>query len=1213
MNYSHTKQVKIISIGFTCSMVTLALLVGWLLPTPGQNIPLAHAAPACTGGDVTGTIFRDYDNNGTFDSLEPGVISVTVTAYDANGNIIDQCDSSITGTYGLTIGSNYPVRVEVTDYPAYLEPGPAGPDNQTTVTFLEANASDINFSLNNPGDYCQSNPFLVTNCYVVGDQITGPNATSDVLVTLPFTAGATSGGNTKTEWDDPFPEHAGTGEQVGTTWGIAWQRTSNTLFTSAFMKNYSGFGPGGPNAIYQVGIDPTTGLTTTNPSLLVDVSTLAGVTGCSDPHGIDLTSNRGYLQPAFDAVGKCGLGDLEISDDDSTLYTVNLTDRKVLAIDPSTGSLINSWDFPTNQGDCSDPDDIRPFGLGYNDGTLYIGAVCSAESVGPTAGNVNCDHIPGVVTCDINAGVDDLRGYVYTLNETTGVFTPVLNFPFTDTNGPRNPACTGFGTNNCHYWRAWITNYTPYDRARRNGNGQGTAQQNWRYPTPLISDIEFYNGDLTIGVRDRSADQWGADTPYPVPILTPPDLTLLRQGGDLLCATPNGSGGWDLESGLSGDGVCGSRTPPAPRSVTASQPNGREFYWGDTGDNGHSEISSGGLVQLGANNLALSALNPSEPYLSGGNVSNSGGINWINNENGQFEQGYILYQNFGASSTFGKANGIGDVEAFCTAAPIELGNRIWLDLSGDGEQDPGEPGISGVIVGLYTITGTLVATQTTDINGNYVFTASIGIQTNTTYTIGILDSNFNSGGALFGSLPGPADQNPNGLPNPDLRDSDGVTVTVGAGSNVSSLGVTFSTGGPGSNDHTIDFGLIQVDWGDAPDPTYPILDSSNGARHIITPTSPFMGAIVDAEADGQPNITATGDDDDGSDDEDGVIFTDPLIPGIGLIPISIDMTGSANGCLLNAWIDFNIDGDWDDSSDQIFTDTPLTAGGVNVLAFTVPATATVNTITYARFRCSDEAGLAPTGLALNGEVEDYLVILGELDWGDAPDTPDNTYPTYAISGGAHHDISLPANPFMGAGVDAEPDGQPTVGADGDDSNTDDEDGITFPVIPLIPGGVDTIFVDMTASPTPCLLNAWIDFNGDGDWDDTLEQIATDAPMPIGGVNPIPVTTPITATQGLSYARFRCDIGGGLPPAGFAPDGEVEDYVVNIGFLDWGDAPDPQYPTLVGSAGAAHVISATSPFMGTCVDNELDGQPDIPATGDDTAAGTTSFGPELYWR
>jgi protocatechuate 3,4-dioxygenase beta subunit len=54
-----------------------------------------------------------------------------------------------------------------------------------------------------------------------------------------------------------------------------------------------------------------------------------------------------------------------------------------------------------------------------------------------------------------------------------------------------------------------------------------------------------------------------------------------------------------------------------------------------------------------------------------------------------------------------------------------LGDRVWNDTNANGVQDAGESGKAGVVVQLYTSVnntpGTLVATQTTDANGNYGF------------------------------------------------------------------------------------------------------------------------------------------------------------------------------------------------------------------------------------------------------------------------------------------------------------------------------------------------------------------------------------------------------------------------------------------------------------------------------------------------------------
>ena len=55
------------------------------------------------------------------------------------------------------------------------------------------------------------------------------------------------------------------------------------------------------------------------------------------------------------------------------------------------------------------------------------------------------------------------------------------------------------------------------------------------------------------------------------------------------------------------------------------------------------------------------------------------------------------------------------------SAGANLGDQVFIDSDGDGQQDPGEPGIAGVIVDLLDAAGNIIATTTTDANGNYLF------------------------------------------------------------------------------------------------------------------------------------------------------------------------------------------------------------------------------------------------------------------------------------------------------------------------------------------------------------------------------------------------------------------------------------------------------------------------------------------------------------
>jgi len=167
-----------------------------------------------------------------------------------------------------------------------------------------------------------------------------------------------------------------------------------------------------------------------------------------------------------------------------------------------------------------------------------------------------------------------------------------------------------------------------------------------------------------------------------------------------------------------------------------------------------------------------------------------------------------------------------------------------------------------------------------------------------------------------------------------------------------------------------------VDYGDAPAP-YATLEADNGARHQVV-SDFFLGNSIDIDFNGQPTTLADGDDQDGSDDEDGVTGIDAASSTlVGSSQHSIIVTASKVG-RLDAWIDYNRDGDWNDAGEQVFASQVLVAGA-NVLTFVVPGTASQGT-TMARFRLSSTGGLTSTGYAADGEVEDYQVNISGNPW-----------------------------------------------------------------------------------------------------------------------------------------------------------------------------------------------------------------------------------------
>ncbi|MBI1336850.1 MAG: hypothetical protein GC164_07800, partial [Phycisphaera sp.] len=157
--------------------------------------------------------------------------------------------------------------------------------------------------------------------------------------------------------------------------------------------------------------------------------------------------------------------------------------------------------------------------------------------------------------------------------------------------------------------------------------------------------------------------------------------------------------------------------------------------------------------------------------------------------------------------------------------------------------------------------------------------------------------------------------------------------------------------------------LDNLDFGDAPD-TYGTTFANDGARHLNG--SLRFGTLLDPEGNGQPSGAALADDNTDTDDEDGVSFLTSIIGGQNAT-VRVNASDTA---YLNAWFDFNDDGDFNDAGEQIFTDEPLSSGN-NDLQFEVPDTVADGS-TFARFRLSTLTGLGPTGYAPDGEVEDYI-------------------------------------------------------------------------------------------------------------------------------------------------------------------------------------------------------------------------------------------------
>lgn len=604
-------------------------------------------------GTISGTVFQDYNGNGVFDTsastaapaVDVGVAGITVTAYDNTGTVRGSGTTAANGTYSFSATGTAPYRVEFTNLPAGYQPsarstdsvdGGTGTNSGSTVQFVPTTgATNVNLAINRPDDYCQNNPLVCIPQHYQG------NVDGGALRTFPYNYSSELDGNinisttaapsrTTTEL---IPSNIGQNNAIGTVYGVAWNRNTRNLYTSAFVKRVAKLGTlssESPGAIY-LRTNPSSPSST--PALYVDLNTVfTATTAGTNPHPIATTdwtsATADSNTPQF--VGKIGLGDLEISQDNSTLYSVNLNDKQLYLI-PTSGTLnsttITRFPIPTTglttSGGTCPTADVRPFALGKDaSGQIYVGAVCSAESV------VGTDTVRRSY----------LHAFIWRFTA-GGTFTLVANRTLN------------------------------YSRPNAGANQPWLVGDNSSSPELILTDIEFDRGDMIVGFRDKNGDET-------------PTGAADRGYGEILRATSNGSGGWTFESN------------PTTQAT--------EYYKDLNGDN-REEGVQGALLQVsGFNHTMITAYDPVAYNGAGTRISNfyTGGVQRYNNTSGAMTGAYDVYLDAEAS-TFRKANGLGDIEALCDAAPIEVGNRVWNDANGNGVQDPGEAGIAGVTVELY--------------------------------------------------------------------------------------------------------------------------------------------------------------------------------------------------------------------------------------------------------------------------------------------------------------------------------------------------------------------------------------------------------------------------------------------------------------------------------------------------------------------------------
>ena len=146
---------------------------------------------------------------------------------------------------------------------------------------------------------------------------------------------------------------------------------------------------------------------------------------------------------------------------------------------------------------------------------------------------------------------------------------------------------------------------------------------------------------------------------------------------------------------------------------------------------------------------------------------------------------------------------------------------------------------------------------------------------------------------------------------------------------------------------------------------------------------------------GAVNITATADDLNGEDDEDGVTL--PTGVQLGQTrAMTVNVTNlTTSTAFLNIWIDFNQNGVLTDPGERVASNITVsgwTWRANRTVNFSVPLSATLGDVGV-RVRLTSNSSPGSTGNSGRGEVEDYVMNIAQisnLDYGDLPDVASGT-------------------------------------------------------------------------------------------------------------------------------------------------------------------------------------------------------------------------------
>ena len=351
-------------------------------------LAISTVLTSMVSADITGVVYKDFDFNGQKDGGDAVVSGVTITASCVGvADIVTTTDAN--GAYTITgMAQGTSCRIEADPSNAGVGSGANALGSAPLVDFV-ADGSVHNISTASPATYCQASPDVVLGATPGFHDGSSGRTSPDGYGTIYKVPTPNIGSFNANATIDSKRDTLSAFEDTGAIWGLAWKKGTKDIFAAATIKRYVPL-KGDAGAIYKIDENNVVSLFTTVPNATTaeaNTAIAARTYGQNEDTGI------------LDLVGRQGLGDIDINEEETKLYTVNMATRELVVIDANNGAILDTLALPNPYAGQCDADKVRPWAVKVRGSDVFIGSVCEDQvenDLGSVIQKYNADGISTV-------------------------------------------------------------------------------------------------------------------------------------------------------------------------------------------------------------------------------------------------------------------------------------------------------------------------------------------------------------------------------------------------------------------------------------------------------------------------------------------------------------------------------------------------------------------------------------------------------------------------------------------------------------------------------------------------------------------------------------------------------------------------------------------------------------------------------------------------